>query len=333
MPGETATLPVHSIHAVDASGRLADDVACVQCGYNLRGALGPPAGRCPECGLPVGRSTMGHWLRFAEPEWLRTVWGGLNRLAVLIVCSALLAIVPFTPLWDLRLQWPDEVVMFLPTALIATGVVVGLHGLWKATTPEPVRISARRITARRLTRLFVPAVAITAVVAAVDFLSMSNFAAERSWLQALPYLVLVAMIASLLEYARGLAKRVPRPWLARVTWSMVVVLVLTGVTFVAVMEDWGRWMGHVGRLYNQAVWGSPYARPLFNSWNNPYEWFDLAYRVSGSVLLATVVLGIPGLFVWYWVVLTGEARRARETWAKRPWAGKAGDAAGEANGR
>ncbi len=39
---------------LDEAGRLALDLNCVTCGYNLRGL--DPETICPECGIPVGRS-------------------------------------------------------------------------------------------------------------------------------------------------------------------------------------------------------------------------------------------------------------------------------------
>ena len=36
---------------LDARGRIAHEVTCVSCGYDLRGL--PPAGDCPECGVAI----------------------------------------------------------------------------------------------------------------------------------------------------------------------------------------------------------------------------------------------------------------------------------------
>src|SRR5687768_5272320 len=46
----------HSVvvdHAAAATGAVAGDVPCEQCGYNLRGLT---ADRCPECGRPFDRA-------------------------------------------------------------------------------------------------------------------------------------------------------------------------------------------------------------------------------------------------------------------------------------
>jgi predicted RNA-binding Zn-ribbon protein involved in translation (DUF1610 family) len=42
--------------ALDAEGRVAEDVACIRCGYNLRTLYHD--GRCPECDADVIRSNM-----------------------------------------------------------------------------------------------------------------------------------------------------------------------------------------------------------------------------------------------------------------------------------
>ena len=52
--------------AVDQEGNLAEDRTCIKCAYNLRGL--DPAGRCPECGTAVGRSILGDFLRYCDPD-------------------------------------------------------------------------------------------------------------------------------------------------------------------------------------------------------------------------------------------------------------------------
>jgi hypothetical protein len=70
---------------LDEHGRLNIDVPYTRCGYNLRSA--DPDGRCPECGLSVGRSTLGDRLRFRDPKWAQNIYWGMNRFAVAVVTS------------------------------------------------------------------------------------------------------------------------------------------------------------------------------------------------------------------------------------------------------
>ena len=60
------------------------EALCVICGYDLHGA--PPEGRCPECGTAVARSSQGHLLGNASPNWLRLLrWGVLVGLIAMFV--------------------------------------------------------------------------------------------------------------------------------------------------------------------------------------------------------------------------------------------------------
>ncbi len=61
---------------LDESGTVIVDTSCRRCSYNLRGLS--EEGRCPECGTPVGLSTQGDLLRFADPDWLESLARGLN---------------------------------------------------------------------------------------------------------------------------------------------------------------------------------------------------------------------------------------------------------------
>jgi hypothetical protein len=63
-----------------ANSTLDKDVACVACGYNLRGLR--PDGRCPECGRAVADSLKSeHWSQ-ADPKYVRRLLLGLAILAL-----------------------------------------------------------------------------------------------------------------------------------------------------------------------------------------------------------------------------------------------------------
>lgn len=56
--------------------RLAEDVPCGVCQYNLRGLALP--GLCPECGTPAGMTRHGPMLILSPPEWVFRVASGFG---------------------------------------------------------------------------------------------------------------------------------------------------------------------------------------------------------------------------------------------------------------
>ena len=71
-------------------GRLEMDIACVSCGYNLRGLA--PDSRCPECGTAIGHSTRGDYLRFCDPGWVETLASGMNWIVAGIILAIVLLV-------------------------------------------------------------------------------------------------------------------------------------------------------------------------------------------------------------------------------------------------
>src|SRR4051812_24406743 len=79
---------------VDAAGVVVASVPCRRCAYNLRSLS--VAGRCPECGAPVGVSIHGDLLRYADPQWLQNLSAGANLVLWGIVVNLFVSIVGAT---------------------------------------------------------------------------------------------------------------------------------------------------------------------------------------------------------------------------------------------
>lgn len=77
----TSAGPAPAIAIVD--GRLAADVPCIRCKYNLRSLA--PAGHCPECGAPIDASIRSGLLRYADPEWVARLASGATWLLASVV--------------------------------------------------------------------------------------------------------------------------------------------------------------------------------------------------------------------------------------------------------
>ena len=129
---------------IDASGAISTDVVCRRCGYNLRGL--PPAGRCPECATPIGLSTSGDLLRFADPEWVDKLARGIRYILWGLVIAVLLRI-----LGGVIAQLTEPLI---GEALGFLGGLLGLYGAWLLTEPDPSGIGEDRYaSARRVIRV------------------------------------------------------------------------------------------------------------------------------------------------------------------------------------
>lgn len=119
------------------------DMACFQCGYNLRGQ--PNQGKCPECASPV-MNTYRRWLIYAEPKWLGRLRGGITALlwGILILVIASLGMGVFGAVQGVRAGPPGQVPLiphreFMVIAALA-GVSLYAFVVWlvfRLTTPEP----------------------------------------------------------------------------------------------------------------------------------------------------------------------------------------------------
>lgn len=110
--------------------RVIDDVACISCGYNLRGLRA--MGHCPECNAPVGESLF----VLARPE---VVAGGVRSLGqgFLAVFGLLFVCLPGSPKWS----------HLLAVGILLCGAAWQLVGLvdlrWRACIENLPVIAAR----------------------------------------------------------------------------------------------------------------------------------------------------------------------------------------------
>ena len=94
---ETTAAIAEAARPAPAVGPLAEDVACIGCGYNLRGLAS--TGRCPECGRPAQGSVALHRARRKappppDPRWARQVAEGAGLSLLAFVLFAVLCLAP-----------------------------------------------------------------------------------------------------------------------------------------------------------------------------------------------------------------------------------------------
>jgi hypothetical protein len=211
---------------LDEQGRLAADVPCLTCRYNLRGLS--PGANCPECNAPVQPSTRLPALRCAPLQWLRSVQRGLGLLIYVTAGAPLLLIL--SAVWmvyaAVTYQRSDRVVMPL---VVAAPTLLAAAGVWAAT--------------RRVDRRFPdsPAAWVARVAVGASVVAMAPFAYMLSC-QAVSGNLLVgapslyaaslgAATAAFSVHVGHLLEGTPSRKLAR---GAVGVAVLCGVTAVAV---------------------------------------------------------------------------------------------------
>src|SRR5687768_6366684 len=91
---EPEASPFPRMRGVGADGFINIDIACRQCGYDLR-ALSADA-KCPECGTDVLGTLRSEQLGSADPNWLKTLANGAQCLMATLVLQPLL--VCFAPI-------------------------------------------------------------------------------------------------------------------------------------------------------------------------------------------------------------------------------------------
>lgn len=136
----------------DSHGRIAEDIGCSACGYNLRGLT--PTSTCPECALPIGLSIKGDLLQFSNPHWVER----LARGAMFIIIG-IFANIAFSILFGMGNAFltiagaatvPVQLAMGFVGALVS-GITV--FGGWLLTTRDPSKAADESMfSARRITR-------------------------------------------------------------------------------------------------------------------------------------------------------------------------------------
>lgn len=206
----------HTALIFDKEGRVGSDLACVGCGYNLRGlSLG---GRCPECSIAISRSARGDLLRFSNPEWLDQLASGmtwiLGSIPVGLLCVFLSGVLS------------SSASFLLSQNLIpAFGSFVGC---WMLTIPEPAADEKPgQLTLRQLVRILAATSLVSGAKGLVPYLGSGPLATFADFTSVVVWIT--SYFAELL-YLRRLALRIPDPRLAHHTriimWGATTLSIL-----------------------------------------------------------------------------------------------------------
>lgn len=160
----------------DVGPTLETDLACLRCGYNLRGLT--TAGACPECGLQIERTLHGRYLCYSTPEFIRSLSLGIGLLMIAMHMLLPNGLVMFV----LYIAAPSDSVTplgrfaYVLTYVIAISLTAVFYviGSWLLLEPDPQCAAVeRRISARRIGRFMTALLALTwlgaAVLLALDY--------------------------------------------------------------------------------------------------------------------------------------------------------------------
>jgi hypothetical protein len=221
---------------------------CVKCGYDLSGL--DPGGSCPECGAPVARALRGDLLSAADPSWLRSVYRGLNLVAIgsIIVLLRIptfgLIMVTAEDLFDaVPMLW--TIFEFLTGPL---GVAFFLVGVTNITILDPrLALRDQPVGLRRLTRWTALGALVALGLRAADkvFLDTSAGAVGVVYdvLGTVGWLLVAVAAVGLTYHLARLGARIPdRQLVKRTRWNARVAAILFTVVIVLeaiITEDAG----------------------------------------------------------------------------------------------
>jgi hypothetical protein len=194
---------------VNPSGSIVTlDTTCRRCGYNLRGL--DEAGRCPECGTPIGLSTQGDLLRYADPLWLVRLRDGLWLMTAGALCVVFMQLQNFV--LPLRMPfWMQPLVYF------AFGLI-SISGAWLLTVADPAGLAEDQyVSTRKLIRItIVLGLAYRIFAFGANATSVSPDMRLLLTILAICFgFVSIAGFCLTCKYLAQLSDRIPRPGLVR----------------------------------------------------------------------------------------------------------------------
>ena len=263
---------------LDPTGRLAQDIHCIHCGYNLRSLL--PDQACPECGRPVEPSLRGDMLCFSSPAWLaKLAWGTVWLI---------LGWVQWLVFYVLQFVWRPLLQQQLAVGTMAVSVqqvlcysmdAAEFVGIWMVTCRDPRRLDERSpLDPRVLARILLVAKCILQHVAWRAALPWHpaplSIGSTILWLIPCP-IWLLGYICLYVHLAR-LARRIPATGLVWLTYAGIAAISIGSCVNVG-HGLWQTSNAAAGRWVYVPLWGS-----ILIDWFLP-----LAYMV---LLLAAQIL-------------------------------------------
>jgi hypothetical protein len=224
--------------------RIADDLACAHCRYNLRGLS--DAGNCPECGTPVAYSLHGFYLRNAPLAWLRRLPRGLIWILISLVVGAglLLAVLVWAMVVGLMASMspsggPDFDISGYTRWVLGLAFLLaqlaGFRGVWLLTSPNPddehgaagQRLRSLLRSSSWLVLATIPLEFVEHVIP--DAWDVGALGVTVGLMSASGFFVAMFVLLLAIRYCGALLRRIPRPGLARFAavefWGLLITAI------------------------------------------------------------------------------------------------------------
>lgn len=259
-----------AIPAMDNAGMIGFDLACINCGYNLRGLRGD--GVCPECANPIGQSLRGDRLIFSSSEWLKHLRRGAALMLWYIVTVALFAAGTYV----VNVSQFGPAFAMVPDTLAD---VLFIAAIFSLTMQEP-RISGSAAPGRL--RDIVRGCAVAAFVGKLVLFVAASLSHNAFGIIGILLLAgnVIAIVGTLI-ILRRLARRIPDEKLAKSTGALL----------------WGTLIAVTMLI---AAWGVVLFAGNVGSTNSTFDGAVLLLGCSGGVtLLLVAVMFIQTMFNYY----------------------------------
>lgn len=205
MTSDDVTSNVH----LDPVGRIAQDLHCLHCGYNLRTLTSNQL--CPECGRSVAHSMHGDLLVHCNPQWVAQLASG----TLWLLWSTILGYI-----------WLMLSIPLGPSAKPIGGIigVVVAYGYWQVTSPEPKELEGKQSLSMRRIARYLSLVSLLLVFLPAPVL-LSRIAVPTIHIAPRAVIVIWGWLLILFRVSR-LARRIPRPDLAaKMMWVVAGIAV------------------------------------------------------------------------------------------------------------
>jgi predicted RNA-binding Zn-ribbon protein involved in translation (DUF1610 family) len=242
--------------ALDADGRLGSELACLSCGYNLRGLL--PHEACPECGHSIAESVRARGVSSKTFAWLERSRRAMGWMTLGLIGAVVFGWAPrFLGITSQIVLGVTLLLVFLE--LLSSGAFV--LGVWQLTRSHPQWRGQSHPVVRQLARWgTLVAWLIELPMAANRYFNLPFLEASQLIrgslviLHGVSFATAAVCVALLL---RDVASRIPTGRMSRI-WTFAGAAM--GVAFLCMV------FSNVIMLGFQliGVWPPPFGNPLFN---------------------------------------------------------------------